>query len=49
MSGSREEALFALALEKPLENQITISDALCEGSQECGFLEFYSDAKFAAE
>jgi hypothetical protein len=30
MSGSREEALFALALEKPVENQITISDAFCD-------------------
>jgi hypothetical protein len=32
MNPSREEALFALALEKPVETQITILDALCEGN-----------------
>jgi hypothetical protein len=32
MIPSREEALFVLALEKPVEQQITILDALCEGN-----------------
>ena len=32
MSPTREEALFALALEKPVEKWITILDALCEGN-----------------
>ena len=31
MNPTLREALFALALEKPVENQITNLDAICEG------------------
>ena len=31
MTPSREEALFALALEKPVEKRPTFLDAVCEG------------------
>ncbi len=31
MNPSREEALFALALEKPAEKRAVFLDAMCEG------------------
>ena len=36
MNPSREEALFALALEKPAEKRAAFLDAVCEGDGHLG-------------
>jgi hypothetical protein len=35
MSPTREEALFALVLEKPVEKRSAFLDAICDGGSTC--------------